>query len=115
MAGSAGAGWLNPRADGVRLSIRVTPRSARSGVQGIEQGADGQPYLAVRVQAAPEGGKANAEAIKLLARRWGVAAHDLRLVSGGGSRRKVLELAGPADQLAARLRAIEEAGETPSG
>lgn len=77
-------------------------------MQGIEQDARGASYLALRVAAPPDAGKANAEAVRTLAKRWGLAPSDLRLVSGASSRRKVVELAGPPEQLAARLRAIEE-------
>lgn len=111
----AGSCWLTPRPGGVRCSVKVTPRAARSGVQGIERDARGQPWLAVRVNAPPDAGAANAEAIKLLAKRWGVAPRDLHLVSGAASRRKIFELAGAADRLAARLRAIEEPPDGPGG
>ena len=102
--------WLNPRADGVRLSLKVTPRAAHPGVTGIEADAGGRTWLAVRVTAPPEGGKANAEVIRLLAKRWGVRASDLQVVSGAGGRRKVLQLDGPAPELVARLSTIEAAG-----
>lgn len=84
-------------------------------MQGVEQDAEGRAWLAVRVNAPPDAGKANAEAIEILARRWGMAKSALRLVSGASSRRKVVELAGPAHDLAARLRAIEEPDGAPDG
>jgi uncharacterized protein (TIGR00251 family) len=99
--------WLNACASGVRLSLKVTPRAAQPGVVGVEADAGGRAWLAVRVTAPPEGGKANAEVIKLLARRWGVRARDLKVVSGAGARRKVLQLAGPPGDLISRLIAIE--------
>jgi hypothetical protein len=102
--------WLNPCAGGVRLSLKVTPRAAQPGVSGIEADASGHAWLAVRVSAPPEGGKANAEVIRLLARRWGVRAGDLQVVSGAAARRKVLQLDGPAADLMARLSAIEAPG-----
>lgn len=97
-------------AGGVRVTLKVTPRAARSAVTGIEVDARGEPYLAVRLTAAPEAGKANTALIRLLARRWGVAASDLHLVRGERARRKVIELEGPADPLLARLVAIERPG-----
>lgn len=102
--------WLNPCADGVRLSLKVTPRAAHPGVTGVEADASGRAWLGVRVTAPPEGGKANSEVIRLLAKRWGVRASDLQVVSGAGARRKVLRLEGPPAELVARLSTIEEAG-----
>jgi uncharacterized protein (TIGR00251 family) len=100
------ADWLTSRPDGVRLSVKVTPRSSGGGLQGVEVDGRGQAYLVVRVAAPPEGGKANAATIKLLARHCGVAASALSLVSGAGSRRKVLDIHGEADLLARRLKAL---------
>ena len=110
MAAAVPPGWLSAHAGGVRLALRVTPRAARSAVDGIAQDERGQAYLAVRVTAAPDGGKANAAVIKLLARRWGLPARDLRLVSGGRARRKVLQVDGPPQRLLAELGASEQAG-----
>ena len=115
MAEEASPSWLTLRPDGLRCSIKVRPRAAKSGVQGIEQDADGRAWLAVRVNAPPDAGRANAEAIKVLAKRWAIAPRALRLVSGASSRHKVVALAGPADELAARLRAIEEPDGAPGG
>jgi uncharacterized protein len=74
---------------------------------GIEVDGAGRGYLAVRVNAPPEAGKANAALIKLLARRWRVPQRDLELISGASGRRKVLQIYGSADALIARLHAIE--------
>ena len=74
--------WLSGRADGVRLAVKVTPRAAQSAVQGIEVDSRGQAYLAVRVAAAPDSGKANAALIRLLAKRWRLPASTVRLVAG---------------------------------
>src|SRR5687768_986566 len=106
MPPAAGPSWIFPRSDGVRLSVKVTPRAARSGLAGIAADADGRSYLAVRVTAPPEAGKANAELIKLLARRLGLAASGLHLVSGASARRKMVQVDGRPDELSDRLRAM---------
>jgi uncharacterized protein (TIGR00251 family) len=98
-------GWLTCRPDGVRLSVKVTPRASRAGVQGVEV-YGGRAWLAVKVAAPAEGGKANAATIKLLAKRCGVAASALSLVSGAAGRRKVLDVRGEADLLLQRLHAL---------
>jgi uncharacterized protein YggU (UPF0235/DUF167 family) len=87
----------------VRLTVRLTPRAARSAVEGIARDAAGEPYLAVRVTAPPEGGKANAALIRLLARHWRLPAGDLRLVAGASGRRKVLEVEDPPERLLAEF------------
>jgi uncharacterized protein len=101
------ASWVSGDAGGVRLAVKVTPRAARSAVQGVELDARGRAYLAVRVTAAPDAGKANAALIKLLAKRWRLPASDLRLVSGAAARRKILHVQGVPERLLARLEAIE--------
>ncbi len=102
---------MNGQANGVRLAVRVTPRAARSAVQGIETDARGVAYLAVRLTTAPEAGKANAALIKLLAKRWRLPASALRLVSGATARRKILHVEGSPERLLAELRAIEQPGQ----
>ena len=101
--------WVSGQADGVRVAVKVTPRAAQNAVQGIETDGQGQAWLAVRVTAAPEAGKANAALIKLLAKRWRLAAGDFGLVSGAGARRKVLHVQGPPARLLAELQALEQA------
>jgi len=93
----------DPPAHGVRVSVKVRPRAARAGVQGVEVEGD-RAYLVVKVAAPPEGGKANAATIKLLAKRCGVAASALSLVSGAAGRRKLVDIHGAADVLTQRLR-----------
>jgi uncharacterized protein (TIGR00251 family) len=101
----AAGDWLTSRQDGVRLSVKVRPRAARTAVQGVEVDG-GKTYLVVKVAAPPDGGKANAATIRLLARCCGVAAGALSLISGAAGRRKVLDVRGDADLLAQRLRAL---------
>jgi uncharacterized protein YggU (UPF0235/DUF167 family) len=48
----------------------------------------------LRVAAPPERGKANEATLDLLAETLGLAAADLRLVSGHGSRDKTVEVSG---------------------
>jgi uncharacterized protein (TIGR00251 family) len=105
--------WLSGRADGVRLAIKVTPRAGRNAVQGIELDAQGQAWLAVRVTAAPDSGKANAALIQLLAKRWRLPASAVRLVTGASARRKVLHVTGTPETLLAQLEAIERQGGAP--
>ena len=99
--------WLSRHADGARVALKVTPRAAASSVQGVEVDGAGQAYLAVRVNAPPEAGKANAALIKLLAKRWRLPQSDLMVISGASARRKVLQIHGSPDALMAKVEAIE--------
>jgi len=71
----------------VRLSVKVKPRSSRPGV---ELAGDGTAQ--VKVSASPVDGKANSEVCKLLAAHYGVAKSKVKIVSGGKSRNKLIEI-----------------------
>jgi hypothetical protein len=68
----------------LRLSLKVIPKSSRNEI--VEQQADGT--LRVKVAAAPEKGKANAELCDFLAREFGVARSRVEVVAGHTSHRK---------------------------
>lgn len=90
---------LNERAGGVRLSVHVRPRSSRSAILGVREGA-----LEVALTAPPADGAANSELVKLLARALEVRRGDVSIVVGASSRGKVLEVNGiGAEQARARL------------
>jgi uncharacterized protein len=72
------------------ITVRVTPRSSRTSVTA------GPTGVVVRVRAAPEDGKANAEAAAALADALGVPTSAVRLRSGARSRVKVFTVAGLA-------------------
>jgi uncharacterized protein (TIGR00251 family) len=81
------------------LRLRVAPGAARAGVVGRH----GEAWK-VRVAAAPERGQANAAVIALLADTLALPRSSVSLVSGGGSRDKVVELAGvEPDEVEQRL------------
>ena len=81
------------------ISIRVRPRSARSGV-GI--GADGGMVVSVHAPAAE--GAANRECVAVLAKALGVAKSSVRIVRGERSRSKRVAVAGlSVDDARARL------------
>jgi uncharacterized protein (TIGR00251 family) len=71
--------------------VRLTPRSSADRVEGVVDGA-----LRVRVHAPPVDGSANAALIRLLAAEIGVPSSAIRIVAGGTSRRKVVEIDGLA-------------------
>lgn len=75
--------------DGVRMKIKVQPRSSASKVVGWSEG-----MLKVRLTAPPVEGEANMELIELLASFFGVAKKMVSLVRGEKSRTKVVGIAG---------------------
>jgi uncharacterized protein (TIGR00251 family) len=93
-----------PISGGVELYVQVTPKSFRDAVEAIETGSDG-PVLKVRVHAAPDKGKANAIAERVIAEWLGVPKKTVAVASGEKSRHKSLIIAGETDKLA---RLIEE-------
>jgi uncharacterized protein YggU (UPF0235/DUF167 family) len=72
-----------------RLRLRVVPGSKSPGIAGRH----GEAWK-LRVTAAPERGRANDATVQLLAETLRVQPADIRLISGHGSRDKVVEVTG---------------------
>lgn len=94
-----------PKADGLRVRVRLQPAGRADQVLGLVDGADGLAALKVSVTSPPEDGKANAALIKLLAKEWKLAKTKLEVIQGQTSRNKVLSLSGDGEALAALLHA----------
>ncbi len=107
--GRAGRKTVGSRADGLNLHVRLTPKSSRDALEGVEILADGNCVLKARVRAVPEDGKANDALIALAAKTLKIPASTIRLASGATSRHKVLALDGDAAELTAKLEAISKA------
>lgn len=90
--------------DCVIVRVRLTPKSARTLIDGIGETADGPAVLA-RVNAVPEDGAANAALEQLIARWLDVPKTAVSLVQGGKSRVKSLSISGDEDALEALLSA----------
>jgi uncharacterized protein YggU (UPF0235/DUF167 family) len=97
-------------ADGLLVTVRLTPRGSRDLIEGVETRGDGRCVLKARVRAAPTEGEANDALTHLLARAAGVAPRAVRLVGGTTSRIKRLHIGGDSGAIAAALaRTIEAA------
>lgn len=90
---------------GITVSLRVTPRGGRDGIDGLAKLADGRSIVKVRVRALAEGGEANRAVVKLLAKTLGVPQAAVRIVAGTASRIKQVEISGDANTLGQRLAA----------
>ncbi|TVQ83301.1 MAG: DUF167 domain-containing protein [Micavibrio sp.] len=82
---------------GLRLYIRVSPKSRRNAIIGIAEDGNGGSVLKIAVSAVPENGKSNQAVIKLLSKTFGIAKSDIRIISGDTSRNKTLFLKTEAD------------------
>ena len=92
-----------PVADGLRLAVRLTPKSSADRLLGVVTDDAGRSALKIAVTAVPEDGKANAALEKLLARTLGLPRTTVSVVSGHTGRAKLVHLAGSAPDLLARL------------
>jgi uncharacterized protein (TIGR00251 family) len=92
---------LRSDGDGVRLSVKVVPGASRSRVAGVFDRA-----LRIAVVAPPEGGRANAEVIDLLAAAFGVKRSAVRILRGQTQRLKIVQIAGIASAVAAERVAL---------
>ena len=90
--------------------VRLTPRSSRDEVTGVEQAADGRVHVAARVRAVPEKGAANAALEKLVAAWLDVPKGSVSVVAGGTARLKTVRISGDpaasAENLRRRLAAL---------
>ncbi|KAB2910656.1 MAG: DUF167 domain-containing protein [Hyphomicrobiaceae bacterium] len=89
---------------GARVRVRLTPRSGRDAVEGVEATAEG-PALKVRVRAVPEKGEANAALAATLARWLDVPKSTVEVAAGSKSRCKTLFIAGQGAELCRRIAA----------
>ena len=79
------APWARRGRGAWTLSIRVQPGAARTAIVGPHG-----DELKVRVSAPANEGKANEELVRFLAKRIGVGARDVEILSGHQARSKVV-------------------------
>jgi uncharacterized protein YggU (UPF0235/DUF167 family) len=80
----------------VILAVRLTPKSSRDEIAGIEDHG-GERVLKARVRAIPEAGRANAALEALVAHWLGVPPSTVSVAHGGKSRLKQVAVSGDAD------------------
>jgi uncharacterized protein (TIGR00251 family) len=74
---------------GIKLKVKVEPRSSRKGISGLLGDA-----LKVRVNAPPVGGAANEELIEILSEELGIKKTAIKIVNGQSSKNKIVEIEG---------------------
>ena len=95
--------WI-AAAGGLRLRVRLTPKSRRDTVDGVEDTAEG-PALKVHVRAVPEKGRANEALVETVADWLGVPKSTIEVAAGGKSRNKMLAIAGEQGKLSVLIAA----------
>mgnify|MGYP001197272055 CR=1 FL=1 len=90
--------WLSKRPDGVTVEVKAVPRSRRTQAVGIQDGR-----LRVQIAAPPHDGRSNAALCAYLAGAAGLRPQAASVRRGSGGARKLIELAGDPDLIAARL------------
>ena len=105
----ADAPW-SAQADGLIVTVRLTPKGGRDAIDGIETLSNAHTVLKVRVRAAPFEGEANAALGRVLAKALGVPPTRVEIVGGATSRIKRVKVSGDAAALGAALEKIARAG-----
>ena len=82
---------IEQRGDTLRIRVRVKPRASKSRILPLRE-AEG--VLEVAVAAPPVDGEANSELIRTLAAALGCAKSAIEIVSGPGSRSKLVAIVG---------------------
>ena len=80
----------------VRLEVYVQPRASKTELAGMHGGV-----IKIRIAAPAVENAANRALIDFVAGRLGVGKRSVRVVSGGASRRKLLEVDGVTAELVA--------------
>lgn len=92
---------VSPAKDGARFAVKVVPRASREELAGVQDGV-----LRIRLTAPPAEGAANRALSEFLAGLLDVPKRDVEILSGHGSRRKVVSVRGLLpEEVAARLQA----------
>ncbi len=80
---------ISQKGNDVRLSVRVQPRSSRSGISGMYG-----DRVRICLKSAPVDDAANLECCLLLSRVLGVPRSSVTVASGRSSRSKIMAIAG---------------------
>lgn len=97
--------------DRLVLALRVTPKAARTCIDGLGVDAAGKSFLKLRVSEVAEKGKANDAVIKLLAKEWKLPRSSLNIVAGASDRNKRIEILGNPQELSKHIeRWCQETG-----
>ena len=91
------------QADGVLISVRLTPKSSKDQIEKIGAQSDGRPLVLARVRTVPEKGAANKAVAALFAKALSVPKSSAEVIAGSTARIKTLRVLGDPQDLAKRL------------
>lgn len=96
--------------DGIILSVKATPRAAKTALAGAGSG-----FLRVRINAPPVENAANDELRRFLASVLGVRSSAVTIISGATSTLKRIEIVGIGpDEARRKLGLANEGGDKPA-
>jgi len=72
----------------IYLEIRIAPSSSQNEIKEVGEGAK----LKINIKAPAEKGKANKELVKLLSKEFSVTRENVIIISGAGSRDKIIKI-----------------------
>ncbi len=75
--------------NGVRVAVRVMPRSPRTAIEGVRDGR-----LVIRVTAPPVDDAANEAVVAAIADALDISKRSVRIAAGATSRNKSVEITG---------------------
>jgi uncharacterized protein len=96
-------GPVKPVTGGVRVCVRLAPKSSRDAVSGLMRTAENGWTIKASVTAVPEAGRANEALVRLLAKQWGVPRSSVTVAAGASERNKILHVSGDPDDLSRRI------------
>ena len=93
---------LTENGDSIVFIVRVIPRSSQSEIVGEYNGA-----LKVKLNSPPVDGAANAELIKLLARKFDVSKDSIEILSGNTSKLKRVKICGAKSDILTEIFSLQ--------
>lgn len=84
--------WASRHAQSLLIRVKAVPGASRDALAGTLG-----DRLKIRVSAPPEGGKANAAIVRVLAKALGTSERSIELLSGSASPLKMFRAAGVSD------------------
>jgi len=100
------SGFFRLATDGVKFSVRVTPKASRNEISGLYRAGNGEMSLAVKVSAAPDKGRANEAVIEVLADALALPRSRVQIVTGATSRNKLVHVSGDSRSIAEGLETL---------
>ncbi len=95
--------FVSEENNGIKLFIRLTPKTKKEGVLGLFTDPNGTERLKVGVFSPPVDGKANQALIKLLSKNLHIAKSNISLIAGETDRNKTLFIHGNSKELIKKL------------